>query len=142
MRQLRVDFMGGVFHSTSSVGNELWERHHFAGADTSKDALLSYHEVKALCQRLNFGGSEAELRQRFLEVSKDNSISSSLTQSEFRGFIRKLKERPDIKTVFDNARGDKEFSFSVFEQFMKNSQKVRFSFSPWVTVDIHAYSPR
>ena len=117
--------MGGIFHSTSSVGNELWERHHFAGADTSKDSQLSFKEVKALCQRLNFGGSEAELRQRFTEANKDPLGSSSLTREEFKDFINKLKERPDIKRIFDQTRGNTELTFAVFEEFMKNSQKVR-----------------
>ncbi|KIM26484.1 hypothetical protein M408DRAFT_330623 [Serendipita vermifera MAFF 305830] len=127
MRQLRIDFMGGVFHSAQSIGNELWERHHFAGADASKDALLSYDEVKSLCQRLNFGGSEAEIKQRFMESTKDHSTSSSLTEAEFKGFIRRIKERSEIKTIFDETKGEKEFTFPVFESFMKESQKSTLS---------------
>jgi phosphatidylinositol phospholipase C, delta len=128
IRQLRVDFMGGILHSGSSIGNELWERHHFAGADVSKDDLLSYREVKALCWRLNFGGTEAELRKRFMESSKDHLITSSLTREEFRDFVKRLKERPDIAKVFETTRGGKDFNFSVFEHFMRTCQKVSILF--------------
>jgi phosphatidylinositol phospholipase C, delta len=128
VRQLRVDFMGGILHSGSSIGNELWERHHFAGADVSKDDLLSYREVKALCWRLNFGGTEAELKKRFMESAKDHLITSSLTHDEFRDFIRRLKERPDIAQAFETTRRGKDFNFSVFEDFMKTCQKVSILF--------------
>lgn len=124
IRQLRVDFMGGILHSGSSVGNELWERHHFSGADVSKDGLLSYREVRALCWRLNFGGTEAELQKRFMESAKDHLLTNSLTRDQFRDFVRRLKERPDIAKAFDMTRGGKEFNFAVFENFMKTCQKV------------------
>jgi phosphatidylinositol phospholipase C, delta len=128
VRQLRVDFMGGILHSGSSIGNELWERHHFAGADVSKDDLLSYREVKALCWRLNFGGTEAELQKRFMESAKDHLITSSLTHDEFRDFVKRLKERPDIAKAFETTRRGEDFNFAVFKNFMKTCQKVSFLF--------------
>jgi phosphatidylinositol phospholipase C, delta len=123
LRQLRLEFMAGVFHSTMQ-STEVWNRHHFAGADKSGDKRLDFQEVKSLCRRLNFGGKESEIRRKFDEADKEHN--KSLSYDEFRDFVAKLKERPELTEIFKETKGDGEFTFSTFESFMKTTQKVRF----------------
>lgn len=121
LRQLRLEYMAGVFHSTMQ-SSEVWNRHHFAGADKSGDKRLDFQEVKSLCRRLNFGGKESEIRRKFDEA--DKAGNKSLSYDEFRDFVAKLKERPELNAIFKEIKGDGEFTFSIFESFMKNTQKV------------------
>jgi phosphatidylinositol phospholipase C, delta len=124
LRQLRLNFMSGTIHRTSSA-RALWDRHHFAGADSSRDNKLSLKEVKALCQRLNFGGKEDEIGRRFMQVDKGNK--GHLTYEEFQDFVERLKERPDIAKVYDSIKGSGQFDIKVFQKFMKDTQKVSVS---------------
>ncbi|CAG8727272.1 5261_t:CDS:2, partial [Acaulospora colombiana] len=121
LRQLRLDFMTGTIRRSSSA-RALWDRHHFAGADSSKDNKLSLKEVKSLCQRLNFGGKEEEIGRRFMEADKGNK--GHLTYDEFQDFVARLKERPDVAKVFDSIKGAGNFDFKTFQGFMKDTQKA------------------
>ncbi|KAG8824199.1 Phospholipase C, partial [Serendipita sp. 399] len=122
LRQLRLDFMAGVFHA-SSQESELWERHHFSGADKSKDNKLSYSEVKNLCRRLNFGGTDDEVKRRFTQA--DVGGKGYLTYEEFRDFVRSLRERTEITTIYEEIKKGGPLTFEVFEAFMKDCQKPK-----------------
>ncbi|KAG9023978.1 Phospholipase C, partial [Serendipita sp. 407] len=124
LRQLRLDFMAGVFHG-SSQESELWEKHHFSGADRSKDNKLSYSEVKSLCRRLNFGGTEDEVKRRFKEV--DVGHKEYLTYEEFREFVRQIRERTELRAIYEEVKKGKPFTFQVFEEFMRDCQKSTLS---------------
>lgn len=114
--------MSGVLHPTAHT-SELWNRHHFAGADASQDKRLDFAEVKKLCRRLNLGAKEDDLKRRFEEADAENN--GTLSYAEFRDFVRKLRERADVAPIYNELKGNGEFTFQVFEVFMKNCQKVK-----------------
>ena len=124
LRQLRLDFMAGLLHSSAAhTDGALWDRHHFAGADKKKDNQLEWSEIKALCRRLNFGGSEDEVKRHFKECDADGR--GTLTFDEFQIFIGRLRRRPEISIIFEEARRGEAFTLPVFERFMREQQKVR-----------------
>lgn len=122
LRQLRLDFMAGLLHSSSAgTDGALWDRHHFAGADKKKDNQLEWSEVKALCRRLNFGGSEDDIKRQFKECDADGR--GTLTFDEFQTFVARLRRRSEIATIFEEARGGEAFTVQIFERFMREHQK-------------------
>lgn len=126
LRQLRLDFMAGILQS-STQGSEVWNRHHFAGADKSGDQRLDFSEVKLLCRRLNLGQKESEIKRRFEEADKEGN--KTLSYEEFRDFVIKLKERTELRPIFDEIKGKGDFTYTIFETFMKNTQKVGIIYS-------------
>lgn len=44
--------------------------------------------------------------------------------ADFRHFVALMKARPDIQVFYETARGHDEFTFPVFERFMRQSQQA------------------
>ena len=120
LKKVRLDFMMGL--SSAERAQTIWERHHWKGADTSGDGQLDLSEVKGLCRRLNLSGGDSEVKKRFTEA--DVGGKDFLTYEEFRAFVRKLKERPEVEKVYLEVKGQGEFDFSCFQRFMKDVQRV------------------
>jgi len=51
--------------------------------------------------------------------------------ADFRHFVALLKARPDISALFEAVKGDahEEFTYVVFEHFMRTCQHVSYQFS-------------
>ena len=120
LQKVRLDFMMGL--SSAERAQAIWERHHWKGADTSGDGKLDLSEVKHLCRRLNLSGGDDGVKRRFAEA--DAGKKGFLTYEEFKIFIRRLKERPEVEKVYLEVKGQGEFDFACFQRFMKNTQKV------------------
>lgn len=120
LQKLRLNFMMGS--SSAERAQTIWERHHWKGADTSGDGKLDLSEAKHLCRRLNLSGGDDEVRRRFSEA--DAGKKGFLTFEEFKTFVRRLKERPEVEKVYLEVKGQGEFDFACFQKFMKDIQKV------------------
>lgn len=66
------------------------------------------------------------------EQNADVNASGYLDWTSFRRFVKMLKSRPDIARLYKRLCLDtnNEFTYSVWEKFMKTCQKVCFVFPP------------
>ena len=56
----------------------------------------------------------------------DSQNRGYLDFADFKRFVKSLKARPELDRLFKKiTNGESEMSFAAFEQFMRNSQKVR-----------------
>jgi phosphatidylinositol phospholipase C delta len=117
---IRAELMTGL--GNMERRQTLWERHYWKGADFSGDHALDFDEVKRMCRRLNISTDDSVLRRRF--DAADSKKSGKLDFDDFRRFVKGLKRRPEIKRLFRALKGDGEFTFTVFETFMCESQQV------------------
>jgi phosphatidylinositol phospholipase C delta len=117
---IRAELMTGL--GNMERRQTLWERHYWKGADFSGDHVLNFEEVKRMCRRLNISTDDAVLKRRF--DAADSKKSGKLDFEDFRRFVKGLKRRPEIKRLFRVLKGDGEFTFTVFEKFMCESQQV------------------
>ncbi|KAF7294521.1 DNA polymerase [Mycena kentingensis (nom. inval.)] len=105
--------------------NTVWEKQYFkfaaaAGHDSATDTI-SFEEIKSLCARLHANLTKDELEKLFNQADTDHK--NSLTFAEFQSFVKALKRRPELEALHKKLSGEKPFDFSVFERFMKETQK-------------------
>nr|GAT55065.1 predicted protein [Mycena chlorophos] len=98
----------------------VWDAQYFE-LGAGQDSQLSLDELQSLCIRLNAHISRSELEALFKTVDTDHT--NSLNFQQFQHFVRLLKRRPDIEALHKRLCGEAPFDFSVFEKFMKESQK-------------------
>lgn len=122
---IRAELMTGL--GNMERRQTLWERHYWKGADFSGDHALDFEEVKRMCRRLNISTDDAILKRRF--DAADSKKSGKLDFEDFRRFVKGLKRRPEIKRLFRVLKRDGEFTFTVFEKFMRESQQVSHPFT-------------
>lgn len=118
---VRQVLMSGLGHGEAR--QRIWEKRYWRGADEHRDDRLSFEEVEKMCRRLNLTLSKQDLLRRFMEA--DSEARGYLDFDDFRHFVKLLKTRPDIETLYVHLAGDGPFDFDVFENFMKLTQKVR-----------------
>jgi phosphatidylinositol phospholipase C delta len=101
----------------------VWEKQYWKGADMHKDQSLVYEELQKLCKRLHISTASGDLLRLFKEADTRNR--GYLDFDDFRRLVKLLKARPDLDQLYKKLCTDhcKPFNFSVFEAFMRDSQK-------------------
>ena len=97
----------------------------FGEISRAEDAeTLDFQGVESLCRSLHINCSKKLLRAQFDRA--DVRSSGCLTFSEFRDFVRRLKERQDIKDIYkDHLVGSaQDLDDSHFFAFLQQSQGV------------------
>ena len=85
---------------------------------------LDFRGVESLCRSLHINCSKKLLRAQFDRA--DVRASGCLTFSEFKDFVRRLKERQDIKVIYKDhlADGAQALDANRFFEFLQQSQGV------------------
>ncbi|KAJ6625016.1 PLC-like phosphodiesterase [Mycena sp. CBHHK59/15] len=116
---IRLGLMRGF--DKMEMRQTIWERQYWKGADKGGDQTLSFDEVKALCVRLNVSFPKGELERLFTEA--DSRHSKALNFENFQRFVKALKRRPELESLYGKLCNGQPFNFIVFERFMKDTQK-------------------
>ncbi|KAI9729465.1 MAG: Phospholipase C [Cirrosporium novae-zelandiae] len=107
------------------------DNHH-----TEEQELLGLEKLEKLCKGLHINCSANILRAHFMKA--DTHARGSLDYNEFKDFIRRLKERKDIKALYLSivSNSGQGLSMDEFFQFLRSSQAipVEAEYDHWVTV--------
>ncbi|KAG1807342.1 PLC-like phosphodiesterase [Suillus subaureus] len=122
---IRQELMTGL--GNEEIRRAIWEKQYWTASDESSDQKLRFDEVEKLCRRLNVNTSTEELKRLFKQA--DTKCQSFLDFSGFQRFVKLLKARPDVTLLYKRLcySNDGQFDFSVFEHFMRNTQKSTLS---------------
>ncbi|KAH8112886.1 PLC-like phosphodiesterase [Phellopilus nigrolimitatus] len=123
LHAVRQELMSGLGHVEKR--QTVWERRYWRGADEQRDDRLSFEEVETMCRRLNISFSKEDLMRRFQEA--DSSLRGFLDFSDFRRFVKLLKDRPELTRLYKRLAVNGRFDFPVFENFMRVCQKSTLS---------------
>ena len=131
----RIEMMAGLAGSAEKVARTLWRRamdKKFENVSHSEDdEVLDFAGVMKLCRSLHINCTEATLREYFAEFDSDRT--NSLNQGQFLSFVKKLKERKDVKQIYEGLRkiyeglsttSNQEIDKVVFFAFLKDYQGV------------------
>ncbi|KAG1897646.1 1-phosphatidylinositol-4,5-bisphosphate phosphodiesterase 1 [Suillus fuscotomentosus] len=122
---IRQELMTGL--GNEEIRRAIWEKQYWTASDESSDQKLRFDEVEKLCRRLNVNTSTEELKRLFKQA--DTKCQSFLNFSDFQRFVKLLKARPDITLLYRKLcySNDGQFDFSVFEHFLRDTQKSTLS---------------
>jgi phosphatidylinositol phospholipase C, delta len=98
----REELMTSMIGSTEreSVIRVHWENE--MAKRSSKADGLDLHAVQTLCRKLHIHMPDKEIEEHFKSV--DVNTSALLNYNQFREFLRRLREREDIKKLFNELR--------------------------------------
>ncbi|KAF9145806.1 Phospholipase C [Linnemannia schmuckeri] len=99
-----------------------WLKEHWMDADKDVDSKLGYEEVVRLCHRLNINFSRKEIRLRFDQA--DEKRQGFLDFSNFTHFVKLLKERKEIISLYNQLTRLDHMSVDEFIDFMLHIQKT------------------
>lgn len=136
----RIDLMTGL---TGSVEREYVIRAHWdretarcSLANLSKDdqVSLDFQAIESLARSLHIHCSKAVLHTQFQRADSRNC--GRLNYNEFKDFVRRLKERDDLKMIYSNLTHDTGFALNrdQFLSFLQNVQGIDTTSDPakWV----------
>ncbi|KAF2269924.1 1-phosphatidylinositol-4,5-bisphosphate phosphodiesterase 1 [Lojkania enalia] len=120
----RIDLMAGLTGFAEKSAKLLWRREmtkRCSGPDHAEDdEYLDLPGLVQMCRSLHINCPEQMLRRYFDEA--DPNGTGSLNQAQFLHFVRRLKERKDIKTLYKaleshlHSEIDRETFFLFLEQ--------------------------
>lgn len=123
----RIDMMAGLVGSGEKSAKLFWRRamdRKFDGIEHSEEEeTMDLQGVIRLCRSLHINCTENSLRAHFEKASAGSKV---LTQSQFLYFVRRLKERHDIKQIHKSikASGGSELDKTLFFSFLESTQGV------------------
>jgi phosphatidylinositol phospholipase C delta len=145
MLAYREDILSGDISVTKK--HSLWEKQYWNDADRLDGHSADFQEIQAMCRRLNIGLSSADLLNIFtVRTIQFQSLSpidthnrknqesdlrgqGRLDFTDFRHFVALLKARPDVQSLYEAVRGGTNFTYLVFERFMREVQRVSLHFN-------------
>lgn len=128
----REDMMTSMIGSTERESvirahwdNEIEKRSH--RPDQTKADGLDLPAIKSLCRKLHIHVPEKEIEMQF--TTADTSKSNVLNYEGFRDFVRRLRERRDIKQIFNDLKHDSipGITRSQMVWFLENVQGINFT---------------
>ncbi len=121
--ELMTSMVGSV--ERESVIRAHWENEMAKQAvkqDTHKSDGLDLHAIQTLCRKLHIHIPDKEIQNHFKSV--DASSSHRLDYKQFREFLRRLRERSDIRKLFNEIKNSsaKGMTRAQFITFLKRDQ--------------------
>ncbi|KAL0577534.1 hypothetical protein V5O48_004475 [Marasmius crinis-equi] len=138
--KVRQGLMTGL--QNNQLRDVVWEKQYWKGADKNQDQKLDFKELQGLCLRLNLNFGDAELKKVFKEADIHNR--GYLDYEDFRRFVKIVKRRPEIEKLYNGlySSGGGKLTFTVFEKFMRDSQKSKLSREELKTIFAkYSYTP-
>ncbi|KAF2740188.1 PLC-like phosphodiesterase, partial [Polyplosphaeria fusca] len=136
----RIEMMSGLSGTVQKSANLVWQREmtrRFKGAHhREEDEAIEFDGVKELCRSLHINCHESKLTEYFCLSDRDRT--GSLNKAQFLRFVKKLKERKDLKNIFEKmlppeqSQLDRETFFSFLER--EQAVNVKGDFENWTTV--------
>ncbi|KAK8248982.1 hypothetical protein IWZ00DRAFT_312790 [Phyllosticta capitalensis] len=122
----RIEMMAGLAGTGEKTARALWRRNfdkHFKGAEHSEDdEKLDFTNTVKLCRSLQINSSESALKAQF---DKAGEQSGYLRFNQFLAFVRRLKERRELRPIYDSTKGSgNELDISNFFRFLQEKQGV------------------
>jgi phosphatidylinositol phospholipase C delta len=124
----RIDMMAGLLGFAEKTAKLVWQKEmsrRFPGIDHgAEDGSIDLEGIIELCRSLHINCSEHTIRAHFRKA--DTRRSGSINREQFLYFVRRLKERKDIKQIFKRFVTDeqKEIDKETFFHFLKSEQGV------------------
>ncbi|KAJ3557189.1 hypothetical protein NP233_g11804 [Leucocoprinus birnbaumii] len=116
----RMELMTGL--GNIEERQRVWEKQYWKGADVDRDHRLTFDEVEKMCRKLNINSPREDLRSWFKQADVRNR--RYLDFEDFRRFVKLLKTRKEVVSLFNELKGSSEhFDFNVFTRFMHREQK-------------------
>jgi phosphatidylinositol phospholipase C delta len=118
----RIDLMAGLLGFADKSAKLVWQRAMMKRGDGEES--LDFPSTMELCRSLHINCTEATLRAYFRKA--DTLDAGKLNQSQFLYFVRRLKERKDIKAIYKTyTSGSKiEMDKVTFFSFLRQDQGV------------------
>lgn len=123
----RIEMMAGLAGTGEKTAKALWKRTFNKMAAKGNeipedDQKLDFRQTVKLCRSLQINSSESALRAQF---DKAGEQSGYLRFGQFITFVRKLKERRDLKPIYESVKGaHSELDWGAFATFLKEKQGV------------------
>ncbi|KAF2251038.1 PLC-like phosphodiesterase [Trematosphaeria pertusa] len=124
----RIDMMAGLLGFAEKSAKLVWQREmkkRFNGQDhREEDESMDLPGIIQLCRSLHINCSEHTLRTYFDKADTDRK--GYLTQSQFLYFVRRLKERKDIKQIYKQFTPEPHsgMDMQTFFAFLRREQGV------------------
>ncbi|KAF2746315.1 PLC-like phosphodiesterase [Sporormia fimetaria CBS 119925] len=136
----RIDMMAGLLGFAEKSAKLVWQREmakRFQGSEhLPAEETMDLQGITKLCRSLHINCSEDMYHSYFQLANNDGS--GKLNQAQFLSFVRKLKERKDIKTLYESLiqEGQSEMDLGSFFAFLVQEQKVDVAadLAHWTTV--------
>ncbi|KAF2710233.1 1-phosphatidylinositol-4,5-bisphosphate phosphodiesteras-like protein 1 [Pleomassaria siparia CBS 279.74] len=136
----RIDMMAGLLGFAEKSAKLVWQREmkkRFGGIDhVASDESMDLQGILELCRSLHINCSENTIRAHFQKA--DTNQSGALGQTQFLYFVRRLKERKDIKRIYKDLLPEQqtEMDKDVFFSFLSQEQgvDVEMNVQHWTTV--------
>jgi len=133
VQRLRIHTMTELAKGAEKSVKELWRREVKAkfGPETKEnEAKLDFNIIKDLCRRLDINCSNSALRSQFDMADTDGT--NDLNFDQFQTFVKRLRERHDIKSIFAEIKGPcaSELDLDSFLRFLRIWQKIDVSAKP------------
>jgi phosphatidylinositol phospholipase C delta len=117
----RIDMMAGLMGFADKSAKLVWQRAMKKRGDAEES--LDFPRTAELCRSLHINCTENTLRAYFSKA--DTAQNGRLNQSQFLYFVKRLKERRDVKAIYKSlTSGSKEMDRVAFFTFLQNEQGV------------------
>ncbi|KAF9444538.1 1-phosphatidylinositol-4,5-bisphosphate phosphodiesterase 1 [Macrolepiota fuliginosa MF-IS2] len=122
LHAIRQGLMTGL--GNVDLRQTIWERQYWRGADEEGDQKLDFDDVERLCKRLNVSLTKPQLEKMFQQA--DSQKRGYLDFQDYQSFVKDLKYRPELNSIYGKAgmatEGGK-LDFVAFKKFMVDAQK-------------------
>ncbi|KAF1918462.1 1-phosphatidylinositol-4,5-bisphosphate phosphodiesteras-like protein 1 [Ampelomyces quisqualis] len=117
----RIDMMAGLLGFADKSAKLVWQR--AMKKRGNGDESIDFPSTTELCRSLHINCTETTLRAYFSKA--DTNGAGRLNQSQFLSFVRRLKERKDIKAIHKSlTSGLKEMDKATFFKFLQQEQGI------------------
>ncbi|KAH7092138.1 PLC-like phosphodiesterase [Paraphoma chrysanthemicola] len=117
----RIDMMAGLLGFADKSAKLVWQRAVKKSGNGNES--LDLPRITELCRNLHINCTENTIRAHFSKADTDGT--GRLTQPQFLDFVRRLKERGDIKKIFKSLTPDsKEMDRTTFFAFLRREQGI------------------
>ncbi|KAF2140738.1 uncharacterized protein K452DRAFT_50689 [Aplosporella prunicola CBS 121167] len=130
----RIEMMAGLAGTGEKTAKTLWRRTFERQNLPEDEERLDFPNTVKICRSLQINSSEAALRAQF---DKAGEHSGYLRYGQFLNFVRRLKERRDIKPIYDSIKGvNADLDMTSFFKFLRERQgiDVTADLDHWVSV--------
>ncbi|ORY07036.1 hypothetical protein BCR34DRAFT_447992, partial [Clohesyomyces aquaticus] len=125
----RIDLMAGLLGFAEKSAKMVWrremkKRHSGNPSHSEREEFMDLPGIIQLCRSLHINCSETILRSHFYKA--DRSGTGTLNQDQFLYFVRRLKERKDIKEIYKRLESQPhaEIDKETFFRFLTEEQGI------------------